>query len=172
MRLSFLFSIVFILLANSTANAQILESATIAGAPIATKHIQASDEDFRERHGLAIAKVHTKGYGNWGVYFLNPNSVDRTSVGAGYVTDPYVIPVGPTSLEISGALGLVTGYEDYPLPLLAGEVNWIVYDNGSWNAGLGMAALPYITNDDVSGGTDWGIVGTSPFLTIRYKFNK
>lgn len=104
MRLLLLFSIALLFFSIPTANAHILESITIAGAPIATKHIQASDEDFRERHGLAIAKVHTKGYGNWGVYFLNPNSVDRTSVGAGYVTDPYVIPVGPTKLELSAAL--------------------------------------------------------------------
>ena len=154
----------------SLASAQV-ESVTVSGAPIATKHIQTGEESFRERHGLAIAKVHTKDYGNWGVYFLNPNSVDRTSFGAGYVTDPYVIPVGPTQLEFSAALGLVTGYEDYPLPLIAGEINWILYQQGAWNAGLGMAALPYITNDDVRGGTDWGIVGTSPFLTIRYRFN-
>lgn len=148
-----------------------IESVTLAGAPIATKHFQTGNENFRERHGLVIAKAHTKNYGNWAAYFLNPNSVDRTSVGAGYVTDPYIIPAGRTQFEFSVGLGLVTGYEDYPLPLLAGEVNWIFYDQEGWHAGLGMAALPYITDDDVTGGTDWGIVATSPYLVLRYQFN-
>jgi len=157
-----------------TAHAQdsFLESFTVEGAPIATKHFQTSDENYRERHGLVIAKAATREYGNWGLYFLNPNSVDDTSFGAGYVTDPYTVPMGSTiQLELSGALGLVTGYQDYPIPLLAGEARLALYESGAWNVGLAMAALPYVMEDDDTGETDWGIVGTTPFLSIRYSFD-
>lgn len=94
-----------------------IQSITLEAGPVATKHIQAGNEDYRERHGLGILKVHTNDYGNWALYLLAPNSVDNTSVGVGYVTDPYTLPVGPLKLELSGALGLVTGYQDYPVPL-------------------------------------------------------
>ena len=148
-----------------------LESLTIEGGPIASKHFQADDEDFRERHGLAVIKLATKDYGNWGLYILSPNSVDRTSVGAGYVTDPYVVPLGPTRLELTGALGLVTGYQDYPVPLLAGQARLSLFDRGNWNAGIAMAALPYYMKDRSTSGDEWGIVATTPFLSLRYSFD-
>lgn len=149
-----------------------LESITVEGGPIATNHFQSGNEDYRERHGLAIVKASTRSYGNWGLYVLAPNSVDRTSVGVGYVTDPYVIPVsGPVRLELSGAVGLVTGYQDYPVPLLAGEARLVVYQRGPWDAGLSMAALPYYAQDRNGGDDNFGIVATIPFLSVRYSFD-
>ena len=150
-----------------------LESVTIEGGPIATKHFQSDDENFRERHALAIAKVSTKNYGNWGVYFLNPNSVDRTSVGFGYVTDPLSIPlIASTELELSAALGLVTGYQDYPVPLLAGHARLKLYEshNNKWNAGVATAILPYYAEDQTTKDNSFGAVVSMPFLSVQYKF--
>lgn len=151
-------------------NNKYIKSITVEGGLIATKHFQSEDEDFRERHGLGIIKVHTEGYGNWGLYFLSPNSVDDTSIGAGYVTNPWVIPLGLTELEISGALGLVTGYQDYPVPLLAGQARLKIYESGAWNAGISTAVMPYIIDNDTTGDNDFGVVATSPFLSVRYQF--
>lgn len=150
----------------------VIKSITVEGAPIATKHFQSEDENFRERHTLVIAKVHTEGYGNWGVYYLGPNSVRDTSVGFGYVTNPYVIPLGPTELELSGALGLVTGYQDYPVPLIAGQARLKLYESmdGKWNAGIATAAMPYIVENETTGDNNFGVVATTPFLSVRYNF--
>ncbi len=160
------------LLFAAPAQAQgVIESVTLEGGPIASKHFQSGDEDFRERHGLGIVKVHTRGYGNWGLYVLSPNSVDNTSIGAGYVTDPYIVPAGPFTLELSAALGLVTGYQDYPVPLLAGEARLVLFRQGAWDAGLAMAALPYYMKDDSgSGDNAFGVVATTLFLSVRYRF--
>ncbi len=148
-----------------------IESVTFEGGPIMSKHIQSGDEDFRDHHTLGVVKVHTQDYGNWGLYVLTPNSVDRTSVGAGYVTDPYGFPVGPFDLEFSGALGLVTGYQDYPVPLLALEARLVFLKTGQWDAGLSMAALPYYMKDESDNAdNEFGVVVTSPFLSARYKF--
>lgn len=164
--LVFLILVVFI---SSAAHAQQIESMTLEGGPIWTRHFQSGDENFKDHHGLAIAKVSTKDYGNWGLYYLNPNSVGDPSIGAGYVTDPYAIPLGPTTLELSAALGLVTGYQDYPVPLIAGQARLTIYENGPLNIGASMAVLPYIAEDPRDGDNDFGIVGTTPFLSVRYK---
>jgi len=159
---------------EETGGSGFVTAVTVEGAPIASKHFQSGDEHFRERHGLAIVKVETKDYGNWGLYLLTPNSVDRTSVGAGYVTDPLVLPMGSTRFEFTGALGLVTGYQDYPVPLLAAEARFVAYESGPWSAGLAMAAMPYIMEDKNRNtgrkSNEAGIVVTSPFLSIRYQF--
>lgn len=146
----------------------IFKSITVEGGPIATKHFQSGDDDFRETHILGIVKAHTYNYGNWGLYYLGPNSVDDYSYGFGYVTNPYVLPLGPVSLELSGALGLVTGYQDYPVPLLAAEIRLPIYQGNQWNVGFAMAAMPYILDND--GDNEFGIVATSPFLSARYEF--
>ena len=153
-------------------NSGFIKSVTVEGGPIWTKHFQSEDETFRENHGLAIVKVETQKYGRWGIYYLGPNSVRDTSVGVGYVTPPLTIPLGPTELEISGALGLVTGYQDYPVPLLAAQARLKLYESqdGKWNAGIAAAALPYIAENDITGDNDIGIVATSPFLSVRYQF--
>lgn len=168
-----LFILSFLMVCFSSAGrAEVnVKSMTVEGGPIASKHFQSGSENFRERHGLAIVKVATESHGNWGLYFLNPNSVDDTSFGAGYVTDPYVLPIGPTQLELSGAIGLVTGYQDYPVPLVAGEGRLVVYESGPWNAGLAMAVMPYYMEEDDTGDNEWGIVGTTPFLSVRYSFD-
>ena len=148
-----------------------IKSVTVEGGPIFTKHFQSGGDDFQDFHGLGIVKVHTEGYGNWGLYVLAPNSVNRISVGAGYVTDPYAIPLGPVDLELSAGLGLVTGYQDYPVPLLAGQARLVVYKDGPWDAGISAAAMPYILKEDGGdGGNKAGIVVTTPFLSVRYKF--
>jgi hypothetical protein len=147
-----------------------ISSVTVAGGPILTHHFQSGTDDFVDHHTLGIVQANTNGYGNWALYFLGPNSVNKNSYGAGYVTDPYVIPMGPTQLELSGALGLVTGYQNYPVPLLGAQAQLVVYKNGPWNAGLEMAAMPYIAEDQTTGKNKVGIVGTTPFLSIRYKF--
>lgn len=170
----FLFPFLFWGIFISFAHAQddgVVKSVTLQGGPIATKHIQGGTEHYRERHGLAVLKVHTEKYGNWGLYFLNPNSVENTSFGAGYVTDPYSVYWGPLDFEFSGALGLVSGYQDYPVPLLVGEARLVLYDEGSWNAGLSMAANPYVMEDDITGENNFGVVVTSPFLSVRYRFD-
>jgi len=148
-----------------------IQSVTIEGGPIATKHFQSGAEHFRERHGLAILKIETKEYGNWGLYFLNPNSVDETSVGAGYITDPYVLPLGPVKLELTGAIGLVTGYQDYPVPLIAGQARLALYESGPWNAGVAMAVMPYFMEDGRTNDNEFGVVGTTPYLSLRYTFD-
>lgn len=170
-RLKYL-SFIAALLISSAAKADEIKSFTLEGGPIASKHIQSGDNNFRERHVLAVAKIGTENYGNWALYFLNPNSVRKTSVGLGYVTNPYVLPIsGPVKLELSGALGLVTGYQDYPVPLLAGEARLVLFDSGKWNAGIAAAAMPYIAEDDITGENKVGIVATTPFLSIRYNFH-
>ena len=149
-----------------------VKSVTVEGGYIWTKHIQGDDEDFRERHGLAIVKVETQNYGRWGIYYLAPNSVRDTSVGFGYVTPSWDIPLGPTALEISGALGIVTGYQDFPVPLVAGQARLNLYEsqNGRWNAGIAAAALPYVAENQLTGDNDFGVVVTTPFLSIRHRF--
>lgn len=147
-----------------------IESITIEGAPIASRHFQFGEEHFRERHTLVVGKVSTKNHGNWGLYLLAPNSVEKTSVGFGYVTDPYVVPIGPVNLELTGGLGLVTGYQDYPVPLLVGQARLNLYSSGPWDFGLSAALIPYYTEDDTTGDNEWGLVGTTPFLSVRYSF--
>ncbi len=165
-----------VLITSSTVQAQekdrFVKSVTVEGGYIWTKHIQSEDEDFRERHGLAIVKVETQDYGRWGVYYLGPNSVRDTSVGFGYVTPSWDIPLGPTALELSGALGIVTGYQDFPVPLVAGQARLKLYESvdGRWNAGIAAAALPYVAENQLTGDNDFGVVVTTPFLSIRHKF--
>ncbi len=173
MRLSKIFILLFTgaVCISTTSMASEVQSFTVEGGPIASKHFQSGDNHFRERHMIAAAKVSTENYGNWGLYLLTPNSVRDTSVGFGYVTDPYIIPIGPTALELNGVIGLVTGYQDYPVPLLGGQARMTVYESGVWNTGLTMAILPYIAEDDVTGKNKAGIVATTPFLSVRYSFN-
>ena len=154
----------------SLANAQDIKSVTLEGGPIATKHFQAGEDNYRERHGLGILKVETNKIGTWALYFLNPNSVDNTSLGLGYVLDPYDIPVGNSRIELTAALGLVTGYQSYPVPLLAGQAKWVFFENQDWDAGVAIAANPYYSEDKVTKDNDFGIVVTSPFLSIKRKF--
>jgi hypothetical protein len=161
-----------LLMISLTAHAQSIESLTLEGGPIASKHFQADEENFHDRHGLGVIKVHTTGYGNWGLYVLAPNSVDKNSVGAGYVTDPYTVPLGFLKLEFSAGIGLVSGYQDYPVPLLAGEARLVLFERGSWDAGLSMAALPYYMKDESTDDNEFGIVATTPFLSVRYNFGQ
>lgn len=156
--------------AQTSANTLGISSVTVEGGPIASQHFQSGDDNFHERHALAVVKVATENYGNWGLYFLSPNSVERTSVGVGYITDPYAIPLGPTQLELTGALGLVSGYQDYPVPLLAAQARLVVYHNGPWDAGVATAVTPYFMKDDTTNENEWGVVGVTPFLSIRYSF--
>jgi hypothetical protein len=161
--------------AATSTNAQaqsFIKSVTVEGAPIWTKHFQGEDDNFRERHTLAVVKVETQRHGRWGVYYLGPNSVRDTSVGFGYVTPSLDVPLGPMSLELSGALGLVTGYQDFPVPLVAGQARLNMYESqdGRWSTGIAAAALPYIAEDPVTGDNNFGVVATTPFLSVRYKF--
>lgn len=156
--------------APACAEEGFFKSVTVEGGPIWTKHFQSDEEHFREHHGLAIVKAETRDYGTWGVYYLAPNSVDDTSVGAGYVTPAWVIPLGPTELELTGAVGVVTGYQDYPVPLIAAQARLKLYENGPWNAGIAAAALPYYAEDNTTGNSDFGIVVTTPFLSVRHQF--
>jgi hypothetical protein len=148
-----------------------IKSVMLEGGPIASHHFQSGENNFRQRHFLGIAKFETADHGSWALYFLNPNSVRDTSVGAGWVTPSYDIPLGSMKLELSLALGLVTGY-DYPLvPLIAGEARLVMFEGDSWDAGLSVAADPYYTEDDRSGDKELGIVATTPFLSVRYHFH-
>ena len=166
-----LLAVFFIVFIAAPSQAQTIKSVTLEGGPIATKHLQSNDEDYRERHGLGILKVETDRIGTWALYLLNPNSVEDTSVGLGYVFPSYDIAmIGNTRLELSAALGLVTGYQDYPVPLLAGQVRWVVFENNNWDAGLSIAANPYYTENETTNDNDFGIVVTSPFLSIKRKF--
>lgn len=149
-----------------------ITSVTVAGGPIWSKHFQSGSDDFNEHHTLGILKIGTQDYGNWGIYVLTPNSVDRTSVGAGYLTHPYTIPLGSMKLELTGGIGLVTGYQDYPVPLLSADARLVIYDAGPWDAGLEMAAMPYIAENRATGKNDFGVVATTPFLSVRYNFGK
>jgi hypothetical protein len=147
-----------------------ISSVTVAGGPILTHHFQDGRDTFVDHHEIGIAQANTNGWGNWAVYFLGPNSVGKNSYGAGYVTDPYVVPMGAVKLELSGALGLVSGYQNYPVPLLGAQAQLDVYQSGPWNVGVEMAAMPYIAEDQTTGKNKVGIVGTTPFLSLRYKF--
>lgn len=164
-------SLCFIAAPVNAADQGQIESVTIEGGYIRSEHIQSGDPDYRDRHGLGVAKIHTKDYGNWGLYVLSPNSVDKHSIGAGYVTEDYPVELGPVKIEFSGALGLVTGYQDYPVPLLAGEAKWVLYEGNNWDAGISMAALPYFVRERNGEENNFGIVVTSPFLSVKYKFN-
>ncbi|GEM_PF-2553912 len=153
------------------AQTPFIRSVTVEGGPIASEHFQTSDDNYRERHGLGIVKLGTRDYGTWGVYVLSPNSVRDQSFGVGYVTDPYAVPLGPFALELTGALGLVTGYrDDWPVPLLAGEARFVLYQGEAWSVGASMAALPYLMENDMTGDNEFGVVATSPYLSIRYDF--
>ena len=163
--------LILLLACAGTAHAQELESLTLEGGPIASHHFQSGDPHFNQQHDLAILKASTKDYGNWGVYYLEPNSVNKPSVGVGYLFDPYVVPLGPTELELSAGVGIVTGYQSYPVPLLAGQARLAIYKEGPWNVGLSAAALPYYMEDRVNHDNKWGIVATTPFLSVRYTFN-
>lgn len=143
---------------------------TVAGGPILTHHFQDSKDEFVDHHEIGIAQVNTQGLGNWAFYYLGPNSVGKQSYGGGYVTDPWVVPAGPVKFEFSGALGLVSGYQSYPVPLLGAQAQLDLYQSGPWNVGLEMAAMPYIAEDETTGKNKVGIVGTTPFLSVRYKF--
>jgi len=171
------FTCLFIPLGVQAQESQI-KSLTFEGGPIATKHFQSGSENFRERHGLGIVKMHTQDYGNWALYYLGPNSVRDTSVGFGYVTNPYVIPFNQSksiALELSGALGLVTGYQDYPVPLIAAQARLNLFKAENWDAGISAAIMPYIAEGQDkqgrdTGDTEFGIVGTTPFMSVRYNF--
>jgi hypothetical protein len=181
MRLKTIFLTIFLCMLSINCNAQqspdaptnpwAITSMTVAGGPILSKHFQSGADNFNEHHTIGIVKLSTEDRGNWGVYFLSPNSVRRTSIGGGYITDPYTIPLGPTQLELTGGIGLVTGYQNYPLPLLSADARLALYQSGPWNAGLEMAAMPYIAVDDATDKKKVGIVATTPFLSVRYKFN-
>ncbi len=147
-----------------------ITSVTISGGPILTHHFQSGTDNFVNHHEIGIAQANTAGYGNWALFYLGPNSVGKTTLGAGYVTDPYVVPMGPVALELSAALGAVSGYQSYPVPLLGAEARLALYQSGPWNAGLEMAAMPYIARDEATGKNKVGIVGTTPFLSVRYGF--
>lgn len=147
-----------------------ISSMTVAGGPILSHHFQDGADEFVDHHTIGIVQANTNGYGNWALYFLGPNSVDKNSYGAGYVTNPYVVPMGPVKLELSGALGLVTGYQSYPVPLLGAQAELDIYQSGPWSVGAEMAAMPYIAEDQTTGKDKVGIVGTTPFLSIRYSF--
>ena len=147
-----------------------VSSVSLSGGPILTHHFQSGTDHFVDHHEIAILQLDTHDRGNWALYYLGPNSVGKTSIGGGYVTDPFVIPLGPTQLELAGALGLVSGYQSYPLPMLAVTARLDVYQRGPWNAGLEMAAMPYIAKDQVTNKNKVGIVGTTPFLSVRYSF--
>ncbi len=174
MKFIFTFFVIFLLIPVAKAQDKSgfhINSVTVEGGPIWTKHFQSEDEDFRENHGLGIIKVSTENHGNWGIYYLAPNSVDDPSFGAGYVTNPWVLDLGLTDLELTGALGLVTGYQDYPVPLIAAQARLKLYERGNWNAGIAAAVLPYIVENTRTGDNNFGIVGTTPFLSVRYSFN-
>jgi hypothetical protein len=147
-----------------------ITAVTVAGGPILTRHFQSGTDDFVNHHEIGIAQVNTRGAGNWAFYYLGPNSVGKQTFGGGWVTDPWRIPLGPTALELSGALGLVSGYQNYPVPLLGAQARLDIYASGPWNAGIEMAAMPYIARDQVADKNRVGIVGTTPFLSVRYSF--
>src|SRR4051812_10909467 len=149
---------------SAASNPLDIDSVTLSGGPILTHHFQSGADNFVDHHEIGILQVNTHSAGNWALYYLGPNSVGKYSVGAGYVTNPYIVPVGPMQLELSGALGLVTGYQNYPVPLLGGQARLDLYQYGPWNAGLEMAAMPYIARDEATGNNKVGIVATTPFL--------
>ncbi|MBU6474756.1 MAG: hypothetical protein KGL10_06760 [Alphaproteobacteria bacterium] len=147
-----------------------VQSLTVAGGPILTHHFQSGADTFVDHHEIGIIQANTADRGNWALYYLGPNSVGKQTFGAGYVTDPYVVPLGPVSLELSAALGLVSGYQSYPVPLLGAQARLDLYQSGPWNAGVEMAAMPYIAKDETTNKNKFGIVGTTPFLSVRYSF--
>ncbi len=73
-------------------------------------------------------------------------------------------------LELSAAFGLVTGYQSYPLPLTGVQARLDLYHKGKMDIGIEMAAMPYIAKDSVIHKNKFGVVGTTPFLSLRYPF--
>ncbi|MBI1301704.1 MAG: hypothetical protein GC137_08620 [Alphaproteobacteria bacterium] len=153
---------------------QQIRSFTLEGGPIVTNHIRFNgdkDSGFNENHGITVAKIHTRDYGNWAFYSLYPNSQDETSFGVGYITDSYVIPIGGLSLELNAAFGLVTGYQDYPVPLVAGEARLVLLKRDNWDIGATMAVMPYYSQGYEDGEeTSSGLAFTTPFLSLRAHF--
>jgi hypothetical protein len=155
-----------------TDNPWMIEAVTVEGGPIWSHHFQSGSEDFNQHHALGIVKLTTEDEGAWGLYVLTPNSVRRTSIGAGWVTKPWTVPVsGPVKFEFTGSLGLVSGYQNYPVPLLAGEARLVLIERDNWDAGFSAAAMPYIAHDTVTNDNKAGIVATTPFLSVKYRFN-
>ena len=78
----------------------------------------------------------------------------------------------PNSVGVVGCAGNVTGYQDFPVPLVAGQARLNLYEsqNGRWNAGIAAAALPYVAENQLTGDNDFGVVVTTPFLSIRHRF--
>ncbi len=147
-----------------------VRSVMVSGGPILTRHFQSGTDNFVNHHEIGIVQADTAARGNWALYYLGPNSVGKQTFGAGYVTSPYVVPLGPLNLELSGALGLVSGYQDYPVPLLGLQARLDLYQNGPWNVGAEVAAMPYIAKDENTHKNKFGVVGTTPFLSVRYGF--
>ncbi len=147
-----------------------VQSLTVAGGPILTRHFQSGRDNFVNHHEIGIVQADTADRGNWALYYLGPNSVGKQTFGAGYVTAPYVVPLGSFNLELSGALGLVSGYQDYPVPLLGLQARLDLYESGPWNVGAEVAAMPYIAKDQATNKNKFGVVGTTPFFSVRYGF--
>ncbi len=154
-----------------TGNPWAVEDVTVEGGPIWSHHFQSGPINFNQHHALGIVKLTTEGEGTWGLYVLTPNSERRTSIGGAWVTKPWIVPVaGQTRFEFTGALGLVSGYRSYPVPLIAAEARLVLIERKNWDAGVSAAALPYIAQD-MKKDNKAGVVVSSPFLSVRYRFN-
>ena len=150
-----------------------LKAITLEGGPITTHHYQSTYYDYNQKHTLGIVKFETRNYGTWGLYVLSPNSMNRTSVGIGYLPSSLELKLpGSLKAEFSVAVGLTSGYREYPVPLISGEVRLGIYEKNNWDIGITVAAMPYIykTWEQDKKVRHTGIVVTSPFLSIRRKF--
>jgi hypothetical protein len=171
-----LYFLLAFLFATSPARADVdnpwaVEAVTVEGGPIWSHHFQSGPNDFNQHHTLGIVKLTTEDEGTWGLYVLTPNSVRRTSIGAGWVTKPWTVPVsGPVKFEFNASLGLVSGYQNYPVPLIAGEARLVLFEENNWDAGFSAAAMPYIAHDTVTNDNKAGVVVTTPFLSLKYRF--
>lgn len=154
-----------------------IESVTLAGGPIRSRHFQTGPkQNYNESHTFTSLRVDTRDYGRWAMYALTPNSENRNSFGIGYVTKPLRAEFGKVSLEASLMAGIVTGYQEYPLPMVGGNLRLEFYErsfaHGKLSIGAEASVMPYVSQRFKGDKWQVGIVGTTPYLSARYTFGK
>ncbi len=149
---------------------------TYSNVPIYTRHLQREPHRFNQQHNFTSMRVDTANHGSWAVYNLSPNSVLRNSVGILKVTGSTTFRVGGITGEASMMRGFVTGYQDYPVPMTGFNLRLNLYETttmgGHLSIGTEMSAMPYLAQQQRGGKWVLGVVGTSPYLNVKFSFDK
>lgn len=152
-----------------------VESFTVAAGPIRTQHFQAEPNNFNQRHVFTSLRVKTAEHGTWALYNLSPNSERHVSFGVGKIIKEKDFNLGPVDFTAAVSAGLVTGYQPYPIPMVGFHLRASFYEaqvgQGTLNVGAEVSATPYL-GETPKGKFYPGIVGTTPYLSVNYRFGK